>query len=140
MFEIGVWASWEVTKYVTGGLWSALKYRIWGREMSPEELFQANLLQRIADLEHSNEELTAAVLAHGDEPESSGAPLTVPGKPKVKQTITYVDSSDVQESDDTDRKPPPPPASSAIQLPTVPTHAIEMSLKEPKFQRGATML
>lgn len=137
LVEIGVWAGWSATKYMGGGLWSLVSYGIWGHVTSEEEKFKALLMKRIGDLEHSNEELTAAVLAHGEEgSEVEGTKHPVPGKPKLGtiQTVTYYEP----ESDD--KKPPPPAApASLIALPEAPKEPISFP-PLPVTNRVATVL
>ena len=122
LVEISVWASWSVSKYIGSSVWSVISYSIWGYSVSEEDKFKCLLMKRITDLEKSNEELTAAFIAFGDENDtivSSSQPQ------KIKQTIRYINNKD-------DKKPPPPPSSIALALPTAPTTEIQFQLRKKK--------
>lgn len=131
LVEIGVWASWTATKYVGGNFWSLISYSIWGNIPTEDEKFKALLMKKIGDLEHKNEELTAAVLAHGKVEEDSKNGQPVQKVKGVQQTISYI-SSEVNEEDD--KKPPP----TAPSLPEVPKTKINIETEVPKAQ--ATLL
>tara|TARA_B100001059_G_C17463738_1_gene393469 strand:- start:152 stop:574 length:423 start_codon:yes stop_codon:yes gene_type:complete len=136
LVEIGVWASWTATKYLGAAMWSAISLGVWGHAPSEEERFKAQLLKRIGDLEHSNEDLTAAILARGGRKKEVMSEFQ--GSPAVSQKITYLPSPIPSSGEDDQRPPPPTAPASGIMLPAAPSDPVVLG--EAKVKPVATAL